>query len=178
MKLLKLVVVLMFVVPMTLSAAKVKDIIKIGVVDMERLFNEYASKSKSARDLRKKKAKFHDEIKDKLKIIKKMESEFKKNSASMSDSGRRRVSAEIDFKKNQLTAMIARKNRELSAEEKKLSKPILREIYKQVQRVAKRNGFKMILESKTHVAYCDSELDLTRRVLNRLRLIIKNKRQY
>ncbi len=178
MKLVKMVIILLFLVPMTLSAAKVKDIIKIGVVDMERLFNEYASKSKSARDLRKKKAEFAKEIKGKLQVIKKMASEFKKNSGSMSDSGRRRVAAEIDFKKNQLTAMIARKNRELSAEEKKLSKPILKEIYRQVQRVAKRNGFKMILESKTHVAYCDSELDITRKVLNRLRLIIKQKRQY
>ena len=116
-----------------LPASSLKDIIKPGVVDMTRLFDEYASKSKAAQDLREKKAKFAAEVRQQAELIKKMEQELKGLLAGMSDSEKRRRIAEIEFKKAELTRLIAQRNNELATEEKDLSKPILKDIYEAIR---------------------------------------------
>ena len=161
-----------------LPASSLKDIIKPGVVDMTRLFDEYASKSKAAQDLREKKAKFAAEVRQQAELIKKMEQELKGLLAGMSDSEKRRRIAEIEFKKAELTRLIAQRNNELATEEKDLSKPILKDIYEAIRAVANKQGVKIVFDARSQIAYHDISLDLTDLVLNRLRLIMVQKKQY
>ena len=162
----------------SLSGASLKDIIKPGVVDMTRLFNEYASKSRAALKLRKKKAKFAAEVRKQAMRIRKMEQELKEQLSGMSDSEKRRRISEIEFKKAELTRLIARRNKELAKEEKELSRPILKEIYSAIRAVANTQGVKIVFDSRSQIAYHDISLDLTEKVLNRLRLMIIRKRRY
>ena len=166
------------VLPVAGQAASLRDIIKVGVVDMEKLFNEYASKSESAKGLREKKARFSKEIRDELGVIRKMEQELKDQMAGASDGERRRRTAEIEFKKDELSNLIARRNTELEKEEKDLTKPILQEIYEAVRFVANKQGVKIVFDSRSYIAYSDIELDLTEMVLLRLRLILSQKQRF
>lgn len=162
----------------SLQGASLKDIIKVGVVDTEKLFAEYASKSRSALILRKRKARFAKEIRRGLERIKRMEQELRHSSGLMSDSERRRRMAEIEFKKDELATLIARRNRQLERAEKSITKPILKEIYAAIRDVARRQGVKVVLDSRSYIAYHDPGLDLTNLVMNRLRLRIYQKGKY
>jgi len=173
-----IVVVVVLLFSVSLSAASLKDIIKPGVVDMTRLFNEYASRSKATLKLRKKKAKFAAEVREQAMRIRKMEQELKEQLSGMSDSGKRQRVAEIEFKKAELTRLIAQRNKELASEERELSRPILKEIYAAIRTVANTQGVKIVFDSRSQIAYHDMSLDLTEKVLNRLRLMIIRKKQY
>lgn len=164
--------------PLTASAASLRDIIKIGVVDMEKLFNEYASKSKAAMQLREKKAEYAKEIRRGLKQIKQMERSLRANSGILSSSEKRRRMAEIEYKKEELSALIARRNLQLAKDEEGLTQPILKEIYNAIRSVAARQGIKIVLDSRSNVAYHDSSLDITNLVMNRLRLMIMKQKKY
>lgn len=173
-----LAILLVFLLPMVVSGASLKDIIKIGVVDMNKLFTEYASKSEASKNVREKKARFAKEIRDEAAIIRKMESDLKDQMAGASDSERRRRTAEIEFKKDELSSLIARRNTELEREERDITKPILEEIYESVRFVANKQGVKIVLDSRSYIAYHDIELDLTEQVLLRLRLILSQKQRF
>ncbi|MCK4905937.1 MAG: OmpH family outer membrane protein [Spirochaetes bacterium] len=173
-----LIMFVSLVYPITTSSSALKHIIKIGVVNIEKVFSEYAAKSKAAYGLRKKKAEFAKEIKKELVLIKKMEKEFKEQRSDLSDSEKRRRMSEIEFKKEELTNLIARRNKQLSREEKKLSSPILKEIKAAIRIVANREGVKLVLDSRSYVLYYDRTLDLTDKVVRRIRLIIMQKRKY
>lgn len=162
----------------TALAAELKDIIKIGVVNMDRLFAEYASKSDAALALQKKKEQYANEVRAELVTIKKMEQELKDQVGSMSDSEKRRRTAEVEFKKEELTSLVARRNAELEKEEKQLTEPILKEIYGAIKTVADKQGVKIVLDSRSYIAYHDLSLDLTELVMNRLRLVLSQKKQY
>ncbi len=173
-----LAVLAISMLPVVAQAASLKDIIKIGVVDMGKLFTEYASKSEASKNVREKKARFAKEIRDEAAVIRKMESDLKDQMAGASDSERRRRSAEIEFKKDELASLVARRNAELEKEERDITQPILEEIYEAVRFVANKQGVKIVLDSRSYIAYHDIELDLTEQVLLRLRLILSQKNRF
>ncbi|HPH01622.1 MAG TPA: OmpH family outer membrane protein [Spirochaetota bacterium] len=173
-----LAAVVLCILPAMLPAASLKDIIKIGVVDMGKLFSEYASKSEASKSVREKKARFVKEIRDEAAVIRKMESDLKDQMAGASDSERRRRIAEIEFKKDELASLVARRNAELEKEERDITQPILQEIYEAVRFVANKQGIKIVLDSRSYIAYHDIELDLTQQVILRLRMILSQKQRF
>lgn len=173
-----LALLVLALVPAIGQAASLKDIIKVGVVDMSKVFAEYASKSEASKNVREKKARYAKEIRNEAAIIRKMESELKDRMAGASDSERRRRSAEIEFKKDELASLVTRRNAEIEKEERDVTQPILEEIYEAVRFVANKQGVKLVLDSRSYIIYHDIELDLTEQVLLRLRLILSQKNRF
>lgn len=172
------VLCLLVAVSGAVSAASLKDIIKIGVVDVEKLFKEYATRSKAARDLQLKRQQYAKEVNIKKKDIQKLEQQFLKEKAGLSSTEVMRRQMEIDFQKSQLLQLIDKRNKQLADEERKLTAPIQKEIYSAIRSVAQTQGIKIVLDSRNYVAYYDYTLDLTELVQNRLRYILYRKGQY
>lgn len=173
-----LLVVFLMAAGNVLFSASLKDIIKIGVVDVEKLFKEYASKSKAARSLRLKRQQYAKEVNLKKKKIKKLEQQFLKEKPGLSSTEVMRRQMELDFQKSQLLKLIDKRNKQLAAEERRLTAPIQKEIYSAIRSVAQTQGVKIVLDSRNYVAYYDLKLDLTELVKKRLRYILYRKRQY
>jgi Skp family chaperone for outer membrane proteins len=165
-------------VPAAASAQTLRDIIKIGIVDMEKLFNEYASKSRAAVQLREQKAEYAKEIRLGLRQIKQMEESLQANSGILTNSEKRRRMAEIEYKKEELSSLIAMRNLQLAKEEEGLTQPILKEIYDAIRAVSARQGIKLVFDSRAGIAFHDMSLDITSLVMNRLRLVIIQEQKY
>jgi Skp family chaperone for outer membrane proteins len=154
-----------------------KDIIKIGIVDMKKLFDEYASKSSAAVALREKKEIYAKEIRAGLRDVKSMEERLRQRGGMMTSSEKRRRIAEIQYKKEELANLIAARNLQLEKDEEGLTGPILQEIYNAIRAVAGVQGIKIVLNSQAQIAYHDSDLDITELVLRRLRMQILRDRR-
>ena len=172
------VVFLVVCMPIMMSAQTLRDIIKIGIVDMERLFNEYASRSRAAVQLREQKAEYAKEIRLGLRQIKQMEDSLQANRGLLSSSEKRRRMAEIEYKKQELSSLIAMRNLQLAKDEEGLTQPILRELYSAIRAVSARQGIKLVFDSRAGIAFHDMSLDITNLVMNRLRLVIVQEEKY
>ncbi|MDR2733975.1 MAG: OmpH family outer membrane protein [Spirochaetota bacterium] len=158
----------------TASAASLKDIIKIGIVDMGKVYAEYAEKSDNARKLREKRARLNRQIREEAAAIRKMENDLKERMHNTSENERRRRSAEIEFRKDEVANMLTRGNAELDREEADIVKPMREDIYEAIRFVANKQGVKIVLDS-LYVGFSDIELDMTDAVLARVRLILAQK---
>jgi Skp family chaperone for outer membrane proteins len=161
-------------IPAAASAASLKDIIKIGIVDMGKVYAEYAEKSDNARRLREKRAKLNRQIREEAAAIRKMENDLKERMHGASESERRRRSAEIEFRKDEVANLLARGNADLDREEADIVKPMREDIYEAIRFVANKQGVKIVLDS-LYVGFSDIELDMTDAVLARVRLVLAQK---
>jgi len=168
------VVVLALFAPVFLSAQSLRDIIKIGVVDINKVYSEYASKSESARNLREKRARLNREVREEVAAIRKMENDLKERMRDVSESERRKRSLEIEFRRDEVASFLARRNTELDREEADLVSPMRNDIREAIRFVANRQGIKVVLDS-LYVSYSDIALDMTDAVLARMRLILSQK---
>lgn len=166
---------LALLVPGAVSAASLKDIIKIGIVDMGKVYADYAEKSDDARRLREKRAKLNRQIREEAAAIRKMENNLKERMHDTSESERRRRSAEIEFRKDEVANMLARGNAELDREEADIVKPMREDIFEAIRFVANKQGVKIVLDG-LYVGFSDIELDMTDAVLARVRLILAQKK--
>jgi len=174
-KIIYSVILLALIIPGAVSAASLKDIIKIGIVDMGKVYAEYAGKNDNARRLREKRARLNRQIREEAAAIRKMESDLKERMHGTSEGERRRRSAEIEFRKDEVAGMLARGNAELDREEADIVKPMREDIYEAIRFVANKQGVKIVLDS-LYVGFSDIELDMTDAVIARVLLILSQKK--
>jgi outer membrane protein len=165
---------LMVCVPGVVSAASLRDIIKFGIVDMGRVYNEYAARSEEARNLREKRTRLNREIREEVAAIRRMEDDLRSRMRDASESERRRRTAEIEFRKDELASYLARRNNELDREEADIIRPMRDDISEAIRFVANRQGIKIVLD-RLYTIHSDIDLDITEAVLARIRLILSQR---
>ena len=158
-------------IPGVLSAASLRDIIKFGIVDMSQVYSEYASKSEEARGLREKRARLNREVREEVAAIRKMEDDLKMHMRDVTEGERRRRTAEIEFRKDEVASFLARRNSELDREEANIIKPMRDDINEAIRFVANRQGIKIVFD-RLYTNYTDIELDITDAVIARVRLVL------
>ena len=163
-----------FCMPSVLAANTLRDIIKIGIVDMGRIFEEYANRSEEARQIREKREQLNREVREEVAAIRRLESNLRERMHDISDAERRRRSAEIEFRRDEIANYLARRNSELDREEADIAGPMREDIRASIRFVANRMGIKLVFDTR-HVAWNDFELDITEAVLARLRLVISQR---
>jgi outer membrane protein len=144
------------------SIASAADSQKIGVVDVQRaIFAVPAGKAAKRKLQNMIKAKQKD-LKKRENELKKMKTNLEKQAALLVDSVKRKKYREYQQKLLELQQAYVENQRKVKQREKKLFAPILKKLEKTINKVAKANGFVLILD---RALYAAPSVDLTNIVI-------------
>ncbi len=139
--------------------------VKIGVLDMGRLqrtsssFQKLKEKLKARFDMLKKKLQAEEEG------IVKLEEELRKQSMMLSLDAKEDKQKELDKKKRHYKYIYGEVTQEMKDAELEATRKVGREIEKIVQKIAKTDGYTLILEQgAVGLIYYDDSVDITDRV--------------
>jgi outer membrane protein len=160
-KIILLLVLLLFGAP-----AFCATIIKIGVVDITRVFDEYPETKKATQALNKEYEEQKVKIGEFQDEILKLEDELKTN-IMLSEEEKERRKAVIERKKKELQELRTQAEQKLLEKERKLTRKIIEKIYTAIKHLAEEKGISLVVD-KAGVLFSSPELDLTEEVINRL----------
>ena len=167
--------VLVFVVkPLYVSHGQPEDkkpkkvtLVNLRVVDVERIINEYSGARVVANELQQyilseesRCAKFKEEVT-------KIQRYIKQNEDSMTVEEQNRYLSMIVQREQQYKDCILEKDRNILGREASLKAPVLTRIYQAIETVAMKNGYNMVMDSKS-VLFHTRELNITDEVLEEL----------
>ncbi|NQT46434.1 MAG: OmpH family outer membrane protein [Candidatus Omnitrophica bacterium] len=136
---------------------------KMGVVQLEKVFNEYQKTKELDSILEEKGKSTQDERQNKVDAIRKMKDELE----LLSEKGKEEKQAKIDEKIQELQTFDRDKTNTLKKEHDQYMREILKEISDKIEAYGKDKGYSMILSDRA-ILYSDEEIDLTDKVLEDL----------
>jgi Skp family chaperone for outer membrane proteins len=139
---------------------------KIGVVDTQRVFDEYEASQEAMKtleslveDLRKKGEKLDQERED-------LEKKLAKQRAFLEDESKEReMIGQINQKTKELRDFIEAGQNRIAEKRKEVTDPLLEKIEALVKKIGSEEGFSIIFEKRLVTVYVDPKFDLTSRVL-------------
>ena len=137
--------------------------LKIGYVNLGRVFDNYLKTKASDANLEKKGKQKEAELEGRMNELK----QLRQSLELLSDDARAAKSKEIEDKAEELQRFRNNTARDLRRERDKIAKGILAEIQRNLQEFAKANGFSVILDSQS-LLYGQDALDVTDEVLKLL----------
>ncbi len=164
-KLLFILILTLFFTGISFPAIK---LVKVGVVDLDKVFSSYPGISDIQKKLKDERDNYEKEINKKNEEIKALESTL--TNKSLSDSERQTTIAEIEYNKQKLSEYIDEVNTKLSSLKEELTKTIYSKIWMVIQRVGAERGYSLILKkSGESILYIDKEIDITSEVITKLK---------
>lgn len=149
--------------PPTLGPSAEAEQLKMGYVDISRLFDEYERTKRSESLLEQKGKQKEEELERRLGDLKKL----REGLELLSDEARDARAREIDKRADELRRLGAYSKRDLVKERDQTAQEILREIRQVVQEYAKANGFALLLDRQA-LLYGQDVYDVTDKVLQEL----------
>ncbi len=156
-----------------LRAKRAERIVKIGAVDLERVFEKSPGKALAEETLEKKREEFEKQKKEKEAEIKKLQTEYSNKKYVMNDTEREKMELEIQKKILDLKEFINKSNKNLEDLENKLLEPVIEDIKDVIRAVSIKYGYSIILDKSTYILYIDSEYDITDEVIDELKVKYK-----
>jgi outer membrane protein len=160
--LLTLCSVLIYVVP-----AGAADALKIGFVDLPRIFSESDSGKKARADIEAIEKSKKAVIEEKVNALKKIEEEITKQSSVLSAEAKKAKEEEMEKLQRDVQRVVAEARTELQKKENELTNAILKDVSDIVDAIGYEEGYAVILRSEV-VLSAKKELDLTSAVITRL----------
>lgn len=143
------------------------DVEKIGVVDMQKALQTVDAGKKAKSQLEKEVEAKKKEFDSEKAAINKMGEEFKKQSLVMSDDARAKKQGEIQERIMKLQEKGQKTEQELHMREQELTQPILVKLRTVISDLAKKKGYRMILEKNENtVLFSQDGDDLTSEVVS------------
>ena len=152
-----------------LNAQRQKKIVKIGVIDIQKIIHLVSSDRVMRTLLENNQTRYLKQAEELAKEIKKLKEIRDRESQSLPAQRLDAIQKDIIFKEEQLKKLLKEKSQILKQTESVLSQKLLREIYKFIKETAIKEGFSLILEKSTAVVYVEKELDITEAVLEALK---------
>jgi outer membrane protein len=141
---------------------------RIGYVDMQRAILEADDGQAAKGQLQKMKLARQSELDAKQKALRALQQGYEAQKSFMKEDVRRAKEAELGQKLQELKVTFATLQRELAAEEAKLTKPILDRMGKILIRIGQASGDIVILEkNESRILWAPSKLDLTNELIRR-----------
>ncbi len=144
-------------------AAGAAESLKMGYVNLGRVFDEYQRTKDSEAALKQKGQQKEEELKSRVTELTTM----RKNLELLSDKARDAKAREIEEKSDGLQQLRTKDQRELSRERDQAAKQILAELEQAVNEYAKANGFSLILDQRS-LLYGQDAYDVTDPILRML----------
>lgn len=163
----KFLIFLFILTGINLSFSAIK-LVRIGVVDLDRVFASYPGISDIQKKLKDERDKYEIEINKRKEEINVLESSL--TNQSLTESERNARLAEIEFKKQKLTEYVNEVNNTLISLKDEMTKSIYQKINIVIQRIGMEKGFSIIFKrSSDSILFLDKEVDITADVITRLR---------
>jgi len=146
---------------------EVGPVIKIGIIDGKRIFDEHPDSKKATALLKKELEEKQKEIDARSEEIRKLEKELNSN-LLLSDDERAKKETEINEKKRAVVKYSQEAEEYLSHKEEELTKEITQKVYLFIEEIAKEKGINLIIENN-YVLYADDNLDITEDVIEKMK---------
>ena len=142
---------------------------KIGVVDTQRVVDEYKKAKEVDGILRTAVERLRDELKQMDDELRQMQEKLDKQRLFLDNEQKElQMRNEIRLKQEEMSAQAGRGQEAIDEKRKELGEPIIREIEELIKKIGREEGFSMILEKGLVTLYVDPKYDLTDRVLKTL----------
>jgi outer membrane protein len=146
-----------------------QTVFKIGVVDTQRVVDEY-KKAKEVDDvLRTAVERLRGELKQMDDEFKQMQEKLDKQRLFLDDAQKEmQMRNELRLKQEEMQDRAEKGQEAIDEKRKELAEPIIKEIEELIKSIGKEEGFSLILEKGLVTLYVDPKYDLTDRVIKTL----------
>ena len=141
---------------------------KLGVVDTQRVFENFTKAQQANEVLKRAQDKLTDELKGLQQEIDTMVDRLEKQRLFLEDPETQRLEADIRLKGQELQQRLEEGQRQILEKREQLLAPLTQEIESLLQQVGASEGYSLILEKRLVTLYVDPKYDLTERVLKLL----------
>ncbi|MFZ3123395.1 MAG: OmpH family outer membrane protein [Thermodesulfovibrionales bacterium] len=149
------------------SPAGAAEALKIGFVDLPRIFSESDAGKKARADIEAIEKSKKAVIEEKVNALKKIEEEAAKQSSVLSAEAKKAKDEELEKLQRDIQRLVAEARTELQKKENELTNAILKDVSDIVDAIGYEEGYAVILRSEV-VLSAKKELDLTGVVITRL----------
>jgi len=140
--------------------------VKIGVIDLQKCLQQSEAGKKASKSLQEKSEKIKKDLEARRDELKNLSDEFNKKSTVLSADAKRDREKELIRKDEDLRELVLKKEEEMKKDEYNAIQPLLDELFEITKKLAKEEGFSIILGSKTGVFYFDKPVeDITDKVI-------------
>jgi len=147
------------------SAYSAADI-KIGYIDMQKAIQTTSAGKKAKKNLEKEFKKRKKELEKRQADIKKMGKDLEKKSMALSDDVRLKKQQELQKEMVGYQELVGKSQVDIQKKERDLTMPIIKKLRKIIDKIAKKDGYTMILEkSEQGVLWAKKDVDITERVI-------------
>ncbi len=135
---------------------------KIGYVDMQKAIQETTTGKKAKKDLEKEFNAKKADLQKKEADLKKMNEDLEKKASALSDDARQKKQAELQQEMMKFQREVGESQVKIQKKEQDLTKPILDKLQGAIEKVAKAEGYTMVLEkTEQSVLWAQKDNDLT-----------------
>ncbi|MCO5113462.1 MAG: OmpH family outer membrane protein [Bdellovibrionaceae bacterium] len=140
--------------------------IKIGYVDMQAAIQQTSTGKKAKSELEKIAKTKEDDLKKREAALKKKGDDFRKKETVYDENTRRQKQGELQKEFYELQQLLGQSQNELRMKEESLLKPIVEGLRKQIDAIAKKEGYTVILEKADNlVLFAKEEINLTNQIV-------------
>jgi outer membrane protein len=142
------------------------ETLKIGVIDLQKCIQQSDAGKRASKTLQDKADRIKKDLEAKRDELKKLSEEFNKRSQVLSADAKREREKELIRKDEDLRELVRKKEEEMRKDEYNAMQPLLNELFEVTKKLAKDEGFTLILEVKTGVVYFNKPVeDITDKVI-------------
>ena len=138
---------------------------KLGVVDTQRVFENFSKAQKANELLQTAQDRLTKELRDIQQEIETMEKRLSTQKLFLDASETQTLEADINLKRQELQRELENGQESIMAKREELLAPLTQEIESLLQHVGESEGYSLILEKRLVTLYVDPKYDLTERVL-------------
>lgn len=164
-------VILPIVLSLRISNAKE---LKIGVVDVEKIYNEYEKAKKAKESIQEKRTEKQLELSKKQAELKRLVDEYNEKKSKLKESEMKEYEKKINDLTTEINTFVRLTNQQLIEENRKNTQTLLNEIAKVIQDYAKTNGYDLIVDKKS-LPYFSNSFDISDEIIKILNERIKGK---
>ncbi len=142
------------------------DETKIGIIDMQKAIQTSESGKKAKAELEQAFNKKKKELQDQEAVLKKLQEDFQKKQAALSDSAKKEQLGKLQEKGMKYQELLQKSQAEIQKKEQEMSEPIIKKIREKVSEIAKKKNYTLVLEKNENlVIYHQDKDDLTDEVI-------------
>ena len=139
--------------------------LKIGVVNVERIYASYNKAKKSYTEFQAKRKQLQEEYNSKLADLQKMVDNYNKEKNSMSKTQKKDALTKIVEEKNKVQTFLTDSDKKLVEENQQTTKKRLEEISTVIQTYAENNGYDIIIDKKS-LPFFSKGLNITDQIIS------------
>jgi outer membrane protein len=167
---------ILLVVAVLFASSQAFAEIKIGYVDLQKAVQNTKAGKEARSNLEKEFKSKEADLKKKEAALKKMTEDFEKKATLLSDDARRKQEGEIQKEMLKFRQTVSQSQQDISAKERTMTQPILEQMAKTIEAVAKKDGYTMILEKREqNILWADASIDATDAVVKEFEKTYKKK---